>query len=62
MGHKKRVLLKKIRNHLQPLKLQKNKTLLQICITGRQDLEKLHIHMQLEIPSCLGSGPKIFNF
>ena len=23
MGHKKRVLLKKIRNHLQPLKLQK---------------------------------------
>ena len=56
---KRGILLKKIRNHSESLKLQQN---IRICLTNLQNREALRtLHMQLEIPSCLGYGLKSFN-
>ena len=55
MDLRKGILFKKIRNHSQPLKLQKHTTIFQkFTYQG-------NLHMQLEIPSCLGYGPQSLN-
>ena len=48
-------LLKEIRNHSQPLKLPKKKKI----VTNVHNTEASRkLHKQIEIPSCLGYGPK----
>ena len=55
MDLKKGVLFKKIRNHSQPLRLQQP-----IAIFHKfSKLGKLH--MQLEVPNCLGYGSQSLN-
>ena len=51
----KEILFKEITNHSQPLKLQQHITiLLKFTYQGK-------LHVQLEIPSCLGYGPQSLN-
>ena len=50
-------LLKEIKNHSQPLKLPKKKK--KKIVTNVHNTEASRkLHKQIEIPSCLGYGPK----
>ena len=63
MDPKKGILLQKIRNHSQLLKLQQiiknfHNNILQRHLINKTGRLLRKLHMQLEIPSCLGYGPK----
>ena len=55
----KGILLKEIRNHSEPLKLQQNMKIYLTNLHNKEALRKLH--MQSEISNCFGYGPKSFN-
>ena len=55
MDLKKGTLFKKIKSHSKPLKLQQHITIFQ------KFKEQGKLHMQLEIPGCLGYGPQNVN-